>query len=207
MPQNLDKAFLISQLDIIKPLLSPILTQKVSVYRIESNRVSEEIPEKEGAKNGPGVYQIDLLFKLSQHSFKGLSFRVKRDSNVWLYDGQHDFATLSGTHYLWCSRNKIICDTLIDRITGNKYFLDKDHIWITAINSERKLLWKVNPRTEFNLAPEMKNYRTDNPHIIYFSFNRMWADKTVCEIAVGYNNSQSWRLNQETGEYTFVGQD
>lgn len=205
VPQNMTNAFVLSQLDILAPL-SEIINNDIPIYKIEIKDLNEfnyKIPEQ---KKSTRSYRIDVLFKLSENSYKGLSFIMKRDSNDWLYDGQYDISALSGTHYLNCSRNKN-SDTIIDRVTGNKFFLDREHIWITGINSSDKVIWTIRPNSVFDDNPELKYYRTNNPQIDNFFFHRIWRDKMVTEIYITYNNSQCWRLNQDTGVTECLGQD
>jgi len=103
-------------------------------------------------------------------------------------------------HYTY--PDKIKKDTLIDTIFGVKFIVDKERIYITAIDKSGKQLWKTDPAVDSKL----EEYRVKRPTIVYF---KLVSDKSGKKIAVeiAYNNSQFGYLDEKSGKFTFVGQD
>lgn len=101
-------------------------------------------------------------------------------------------------HYL--EKDNIKHDTLVDKINGTKFIIDKQRIYVSAVNKSGKLLWRTDPASDNKL----EEYRTKRPIIIFFSFNSEQG-KQVIEIQ--YNNSQAGYLDKETGKFYFRGQD
>jgi hypothetical protein len=94
-------------------------------------------------------------------------------------------------------------DTLIDNLTGSKFYLDTNKIYVYAFDKSGKLLWKTDPWKDNNLM----EYRVKRPIIRFFEFeNNKWTD-SVEVIGIGYNNSQFGYLDKLTGKFTFHGQD
>jgi len=93
-------------------------------------------------------------------------------------------------------------DTLIDSKTGVKFIIDKNRIYIKAIDKRGKQLWKTDPSVD-NKLPE---YRFKRPVIVYFQFQKS-RNSGIEEIGVGYNNSQFGYLDKKTGKFLFEGQD
>jgi hypothetical protein len=100
-------------------------------------------------------------------------------------------------------KDRILKDTLIDNFTGVKYIIDKDRIYITAIDKNGKQLWKTNPVVDAKL----EEYRVKRPVIVYFVFDKDKTDKNKQVISIAYNNSQFGYLNKLTGKFDFAGQD
>lgn len=100
-------------------------------------------------------------------------------------------------------KNQIESELLIDSLTGTKFFLDENHIFITAVNSVSDTLWRTDPYTDMNLEP----YRVKRPIIVKYSFlnNERTDFKEV--IGIAYNNTVFGTINNETGEFIFYGQD
>lgn len=100
-------------------------------------------------------------------------------------------------------KDRIKIDTLTDKQNGNRFIIDKQRIYITAIDKNGKLLWKTDPAVDNNL----EKYRTDRPTIVYFAFgsNRTKSKKEV--ICLSYSNTQFGYLDKENGKFTFQGQD
>jgi hypothetical protein len=93
-------------------------------------------------------------------------------------------------------------DTLIDAVTGVKFILDKDRIYVKAVDKSGKQLWKTDPAVDNKL----EEYRVKRPLIVYFHF--MKARMTGLEvIGITYNNSQFGYLDKKTGALQFEGQD
>jgi hypothetical protein len=94
-------------------------------------------------------------------------------------------------------------DTLIDNLTGSRYYLDTAQIYIYAFDQFGKLQWKTDPWKDNSLM----EYRVKRPKILYFRFRKdEWTD-SVEVIAILYNNSQFGYLDKLTGKFKFQGQD
>jgi hypothetical protein len=98
--------------------------------------------------------------------------------------------------------NHIKADTLIDSKTGIKFIVDKDRIFVKAINKAGKQLWKTDPAVDNKL----EEYRFKRPVIVYFRLQKAQINGLE-EIAIGYNNSQFGYLDKKTGAFQFEGQD
>jgi hypothetical protein len=98
--------------------------------------------------------------------------------------------------------NHIKADTLIDGKTGVKFIIDKDRIFVKAINKAGKQLWKTDPAVDNKL----EEYRFKRPVIVYFQLQKTQVNGLE-EIAVSYNNSQFGYLDKKTGAFQFEGQD
>ena len=105
------------------------------------------------------------------------------------------------SHYI--EKDRIKTDTLIDKITGVSYIIDKKRIYIKAIDKSGKELWKTDPAVDNKL----EEYRVKRPTIVYFSFksDKFTGNKEV--IAISYNNSQFGYLDKKNGHFQFEGQD
>jgi hypothetical protein len=92
---------------------------------------------------------------------------------------------------------------LTDRATCTKYYLDTSRIYIFAVDSTGKILWKTDPWKDNKL----EEYRVNRPTIIYFALdsNKFTGFKKV--IWITYNSSQFGFLDLLTGKFTFQGQD
>ena len=98
----------------------------------------------------------------------------------------------------------IIVDTLVDKKTGYKFIIDKERIYITAVDKTGKVIWRVDPAVDNKL----KEYRVKRPTIVYFAFGIDDRTKEKNEVIdIGYNNSQFGFLDKKTGKFTFSGQD
>jgi hypothetical protein len=95
------------------------------------------------------------------------------------------------------------CDSIIDSVSGNKFYLDSSKIFITAVDSKGKLLWKTDPWKDNNLM----EYRVNRPIIVYFNFASSKDSAHKKEIGISYNNSQFGRIELISGKFTFRGQD
>jgi hypothetical protein len=94
-------------------------------------------------------------------------------------------------------------DTLIDNLTGSRFYLDTSQIYVYAFDLFGKLLWKTDPWKDNNLM----EYRIKRPTIRFFELESdKWTD-SVEVIGIGYNNSQFGYLDKLTGKFTFQGQD
>ena len=91
-------------------------------------------------------------------------------------------------------------DTLTDESTDIKFYLDSTRTNIYAFRS-KELIWRTNPRIDNNL----EFYRFANPTIDFFGLTKPTDD--IEYLGISYTNSQFGRLNKETGEFTFLGQD
>ena len=100
-------------------------------------------------------------------------------------------------------KERIQTDTLIDNATSVKFILDKDRIYITAIDSTGKMLWQTDPAVDNKL----QEYRVKRPIINYFVFDTVTADNNNQVISISYNNSQFGYLSKLNGKFHFVGQD
>jgi hypothetical protein len=95
--------------------------------------------------------------------------------------------------------DQIKIDTLIDKELGVKFIVDKERIFITAVDSSGKILWKTDPYTD----SKIKEYRTKRPTLVYFAFSKNFKDA----ISIAYNNSQFGYIYKATGGYHYQGQD
>jgi len=98
------------------------------------------------------------------------------------------------SHYI--EKDRIKKDTLTDTITGNKFIIDKERIFITTINKKGKVLWKTDPFVDSKLS----EYRIKRPTIVYFEL-------TPGFLNISYNNSQFGYIEIDTGKFIFAGQD
>jgi hypothetical protein len=100
-------------------------------------------------------------------------------------------------------KDRIKVDTLIDKKNGDKFIIDKQRVFITAIDKSGKLLWKTDPAIDNKL----EKYRTDRPTLVYFSFgdDRTKSKKEV--IWLSYSNTQFGYLDKKSGRFIFQGQD
>ena len=103
-------------------------------------------------------------------------------------------------HYI--ERDHIKSDTLTDNNTGVKFIIDKDRIFVKAVDKTGNQLWKTDPATD-NMLPE---YRVKRPVIVSFQFQRK-INSGAEEIGIRYNNSQFGYLDKKTGKFQFAGQD
>ena len=117
---------------------------------------------------------------------------------------------------------------LVDKTNGTKYILDSARIFITAINSAGKQLWKVDPWKDSKLDA----YRVERPVVARLIFGNYFygdsiiyvnklkqksvqakeiqnnRDKYTREVIwVVYNNTQFGILNRATGAFEYHGQD
>ena len=127
-----------------------------------------------------------------RNSFNGLVLiAMLMVSNIC--SGQNQYVS----HYI--EKDHIKIDTLTDKKLGVRFIIDKERIFITAIDSSGKILWKTDPYTD-NKSEE---YRVKRPTIVYFALN----EKNKDVIAIAYNNSQFGYIDKSTGKYDFQGQD
>ncbi len=94
-------------------------------------------------------------------------------------------------------------EILIDKITGDKYVLDKNRIYIEAFDKSGNAKWKTNPRIDGHLS----DYREKNPTITSFHF---YIDSTLEineVIGIGNSNSQFGFIEKSNGKFEFLGQD
>jgi hypothetical protein len=103
-------------------------------------------------------------------------------------------------HYTY--PDKIKKDTLTDTINNIKFIVDKERIYITAIDKSGKQLWKTDPAVDSKL----EEYRVKRPTIVYFKLVLDKSGKNIA-IEIAYNNSQSGYLDEKSGKFTFIGQD
>jgi hypothetical protein len=94
-------------------------------------------------------------------------------------------------------------DTLVDNVSGYKYIVDRERIYIAAIDKFGKLIWKTDPATDNKLD----EYRVKRPTLVYFGFGSAKTKYNYEVIWIRYNNSQFGYLNKFTGEFHFSGQD
>ena|ERR1700761_5645239 len=104
------------------------------------------------------------------------------------------------SHYT--EKSDIKQDTLIDKISGTKFILDKDRIYISAVSKNGKQLWKTDAATDNKLS----EYRVKRPTIVYFAFGVDNTGKNQV-IDISYNNSQFGYLDKKSGRFYFNGQD
>jgi hypothetical protein len=105
------------------------------------------------------------------------------------------------SHYTEKDRIKI--DTLVDKKSDTKFIIDKQRIYITAIDKNGTIIWKTDPVID----NKIKKYRTDRPTVVYFAFgdDRTKSKKEV--IWISYSNTQFGYLDKANGKFTFEGQD
>lgn len=103
-------------------------------------------------------------------------------------------------HYI--DKSHIKQDTLIDKVSGMKFILDKNRIYVTAIDKSGKQLWKTDPAVDNKL----EEYRVKRPVIVYFSFGKDRTGQNQV-IDISYNNSQFGYLDKKSGHFYFDGQD
>ncbi len=110
----------------------------------------------------------------------------------------------SGQSYIahYREADHIKADTLIDTKTGVRFIIDKDRIFVKAIDKGGKQLWKTDPAVDNKLM----EYRFKRPVIVYFQFQKS-QNSGIEAIGVGYNNSQFGYLDKKTGKFQFEGQD
>jgi len=102
----------------------------------------------------------------------------------------------------YTEKNRIIFDTLLDKLTSNKFIVDTSRTYITAIDQQGKILWRTNPI----LDNKLEKYQTDKPTIIHFAFNNN-PTKTKEVIWISYSNTQFGYIDKGSGKFTFRGQD
>lgn len=105
------------------------------------------------------------------------------------------------SHYT--EKDRIEIDTLLDKRSGNKFIIDKQRIFIMAIDKNGKLLWKTDPAID----NELEKYRTDRPTVINFSFGDDRTKRKKEVIWLLYSNTQFGYLNKADGKFFFYGQD
>ena len=92
---------------------------------------------------------------------------------------------------------------LIDSTTKTKFILDSTQIYITAIDSNGKQLWRTDPWKDNKLMV----YRIKRPIIVHFRLGySAWSGKTQI-IGIRYDNSQFGFIDKLTGKFTWLGQD
>ena len=108
---------------------------------------------------------------------------------------------ITNAQYIEGSRlsNQIKIDTLIDTLTGRKFILDKERIYITAINRRGKVIWRTDPVIDSKIKP----YRHARPIIVYFAFSK----DTKEIINISYSNSMFGVLKKENGKFYFSVRD
>jgi hypothetical protein len=104
------------------------------------------------------------------------------------------------SHYT--ERDKIKADTLIDKKSGNRFFVDKERIYITAVDNKGNILWRTDPVID----NKIREYRTKRPTLVYFALGKDW-DKSKEVIWISYSNTQFGYLDKTNGHFTFEGQD
>ena len=94
-------------------------------------------------------------------------------------------------------------DTLVDRVTSTRFILDSSRIFIVAIDTNGRQLWKSDPWKDNKL----KAYRVARPTIVIFHFAKNASTSFEEVIWIGYNNTQFGIVDKNTGEFTWLGQD
>ncbi len=141
-----------------------------------------------------GISFITLILSLSGSTIYGQTW-YRYDSNGNVIDGS-TFKTKPGKSV-----------ELKDSLTGTRYVLDENHITITAIAKNGKVLWKTDPWKDNHIS----EYRTKRPIIIYFEFGKIpdYLSKRIKDsrgIAISYNNTQ-FGIVDFNGNFHFQGQD
>ncbi|MES2382147.1 MAG: hypothetical protein V4538_13965 [Bacteroidota bacterium] len=104
--------------------------------------------------------------------------------------------------------NPVLRDTLYDKQNGNIYVLDKNRIFITAYDKEKKLLWKTDPALDSFLPQyQMEQFELKRPIIKYFSLQELKDDKRMEVIWIVFNNTQFGYLLKNNGKFYWLGQD
>lgn len=104
--------------------------------------------------------------------------------------------------------NPVLKDTLYDKQNGNIYVLDKNRIFITAYDKEKKLLWKTDPALDSFLPQyQMEQFELKRPIIKYFSLQQLKYDNRMEVIWIVFNNNQFGYLLKNTGKFYWLGQD
>ena len=98
---------------------------------------------------------------------------------------------------------------LIDSISETKFILDSTSVYITAIDSTGKQLWRISPHDQID--KKISFYRFKNPKIVrsYFWNNRQFvADGKGTDIIwINFENTHAGDIDKLTGKFTFRGQD
>jgi len=93
-------------------------------------------------------------------------------------------------------------DTLTDSKGGEKFIIDKNRIYITAVDKTGKQLWKTDPVGD----NKIEEYRVKRPVIVYFALGTKGSGNDEV-IYISYNNSQFGYLDEKSGTFHFEGQD
>lgn len=131
-----------------------------------------------------------------------LSAKDQKDDDAFVrWEFDHDASNVSNIHNPACIVKKRV---LKDSATKTKFILDKDQIYVTAVDSNGKQLWKTDPWKDNKVMV----YRIKRPIIITFTLTKdpAWT-KNVEVIWIGYDNSQFGALDKQTGKFTFYGQE
>lgn len=100
--------------------------------------------------------------------------------------------------------NRVKNHIITDSISHNTFILDSAGIYITAVSSSGKQLWKTDPWKDNHLDA----YRTKRPIIVGFYFGNNYQRIPKKEVIwIIYNNTQFGEIDKKTGVFTFNGQD
>jgi len=105
------------------------------------------------------------------------------------------------SHYI--EKDHIEKDTLADKNTGYKFIIDKERIYITAIDNTGKVIWRTDPVID----NKIEKYRVKRPVIVFFAFGPERTKEKREVIFISYNNSQFGYLDKTSGKFSFEGQD
>jgi len=93
--------------------------------------------------------------------------------------------------------------TLSDDSTKTLFILDTSQVFITALDSNGRQLWRTDPWKDNNL----EKYRVERPIIVYFSFENNERTDNKEAIWIVYNNTQFGIVDKSNGKFTWFGQD
>lgn len=100
-------------------------------------------------------------------------------------------------------RHKVTKDTLVDNELKMKFILDSARIFISAFDSNHKLIWCTDPWTDNRLS----EYRVKRSVIVRYGFvKNEWTDG-IERIWIVYNNTQFGTVDKLTGKFKWLGQD
>jgi hypothetical protein len=92
---------------------------------------------------------------------------------------------------------------ITDTSSGITFVLDSVQIYIEAKDKSGKLLWRSDPWKDNNLS----KYRTSRPIIINFTMAKNKKSHYKSAIFISYDNTQFGWLEEESGKFTYLGQD
>jgi len=93
---------------------------------------------------------------------------------------------------------------LIDPVSGEQYFIDSTHKYVSAFDKSGRQLWRTDPRIDN--PDQLDTYKIKRPVIVYFSFDSTKSSENKNTIWIMYNNTQMGVLDRKSGKFRFRGQ-